>query len=116
MSMDEALSEYFEGIRLLENNSLREALEHFLYSLELDEHFKTCHQIYKVYDKLGDQESAYTYIIRAYKLNPNNDLVAFELAKKKVEKDLIDEAKFILSGILKRNPTYGPAKKMLNSI
>lgn len=114
MSIDKALSEYFEGIRLLKNNSLDIALNHFLYSLQLDEHFKTCYQIYKIYDELGAKECAYKYLIRAYKLNPNNDLVAFELAKKKVEKDLIDEAKSILSRILTRNPTYGPAKKMIN--
>lgn len=82
MSINRALLEYFEGVRFFENNSLDAALNHFQKSLQLEKHFKTCHQIYKIYDKLGNEEYAYKYICIAYELNKNNDAVAIDLAKK----------------------------------
>lgn len=107
---------YQVGIEKYEKGEIDSALKNFQKSLELQEHFKTYEKLYHVLKKLGRNEEAKEAITKAYNLNDRNDKVAVEYVKFLLEDKNFEIAKKILNALLKRNPSYGPAKKLKKDI
>jgi tetratricopeptide (TPR) repeat protein len=108
---------YYEvGIEKYEKGDIESALKNFQKSLELQEHFKTYERLYHALKDLGRIEEAREAITKAYNLNDRNDKVAFEYVKFLLEDKNSAIAKKVLNALLKRNPTYGPAKKLKKNI
>lgn len=105
---------YLEGCALLEEGEYQAAAVKFNESLK-EPHFKTYERLYRCYIALGEHEIAFSTIKNAYRLNPRNDLTALEYARMLTESD-IGKAGTVLAGILARNPSYKPAKVMLNEL
>lgn len=117
---DEEISEdchyYYLGTNLLERGKVIEALEAFIKSLELREHYITRYRISVCYDKLGLPDLAFQYIEQAYKGKTDNDKVAYEFAIKLASRNKILEAKEVLVGLLARNASYKKAQILLQTL
>ena len=112
-----AIENYFAGREKLDNAYYAEAIEFFKASVELDQHFKPYECLYRCYAALNEPEKAFESISAAYRLNSKNDKVALGYAKAlAIYKKDIAAARGVLSEILKRNPTYKPAERMLKDL
>lgn len=112
-----AIENYWAGKERLDNAYYAEAIEFFKASVELEQHFKPYECLSRCYAALNEPEKAFESISTAYRLNGKNDKVALGYSKALAEhKKDIDAARSILSEILKRNPTYKPAQRLLNEL
>ena len=66
-----------------------------------------------MFDEFREFNEARPYIEIAYKLNKRHDKVSKQYVTELVKEDNISEAVLILEGLLVRNTTYNPAKKLL---
>ena len=107
---------YGLGMECFEKNELQKALGFFQKSIEIEPHFKTYERMFVCFNKLGSRIEAKECIKRAFQLNDKNDKVTVEYVSILIEENSIDEAVLVLNDLLKRNPTYGPAKKLLDKI
>ncbi len=104
---------YSIGLKCFKDEDFDGAIENFNQSLKLDEHFKTYHRIAEIFEKQGLFKESYTALEKAYGLNPRNDKLATSFAGTLQKNGNTKRAKEILNETLKRNPSYGPAKRML---
>jgi pentatricopeptide repeat protein len=104
---------YLEGTDAYYNGEYEKALELLLKSAQLYEHFKTYERLYGVLHMLYRDDEAFVYIEKSHRLNPRNNKTTVLYAEALVRQKRIDEAKTVLSQMLSRNATYGPAKKLL---
>ena len=112
-----AIENYFAGKERLNDAFYAEAIEFFKASLELNRHFKPYECLFRCYSALNEPEKAFECISAAHELNRKNDKVALRYAKALADyKKDIAAARGILSEILKRNPTYKPAERLLNDL
>lgn len=112
-----AIENYWAGRERLDNAYYAEAIEFFNASLELQRHFKPFECLYRCYAALEEPEKAFECISEAYRLNSKNDKVALGYAKMLADhKKDVAAARGILADILKRNPTYKPAERLLNDL
>ncbi len=88
------------------------ALEYFEKSIEIMPHFKTFERMYYCYKQLGKHDIARRYIEKAYLMNESNDKVAVEFAIELQEEGKIEFCLEVVNKVLKRNPSYGPAKRI----
>lgn len=109
---------YYYGVGLDYSNegNMEKALENFMISLQMKSHYKTYERIYQVLSTVGRYEESRSYLYKAYELNSLNEKVCIEFANLVFEEGKIQEAKEIANEVLKRIPTYGPAKRMLMKI
>lgn len=114
--MKDALELYYSGISHQENGNLDDALECFHQSLAIDKHFKTYHRIYQILKAQGKLNESLPIIESAYKLNVRNDKVASDYAEILIQLHRYEEAIAILSNVLKRNPSFKYAEKLIKSI
>ena len=113
--MEESYLYYCKGVCEYEKGNYQEAISFFLKSCSLMPHYKTFERLAFCYLKLNSIHDYERYIKSAYNLNTNNDKVATEYAE--IISDVnTDSARLILSQVLKRNPTYEPAKALLDKI
>ncbi len=111
--MKDSLYYYGLGVEAIEKNNYSEAIDNFLKSLAIRAHFKTYERLYYCYLNLGMISKSKECIEKAYKLNDKNDKVSVEYSQILFKEGLFDEALEILQCVLLRNPSYGPAKKLL---
>lgn len=112
-----AIENYLAGKERLDNAYYAEAIDFFEASVELERHFKAYECLSRCYAALNEPEKAFECISAAYRLNEKNDKVALGYAKALADhKKDIAAAQNILSEILKRNPTYKPAERLLNDL
>lgn len=111
-------SKYFYGLGVeqFDTGNFQEALVYFQKSIEIAPHFKTYERMYDCYKNLGNQRQARECIEKAFHLNSKNDKVAIEYILLLIEEDNLALASSFLEALLQRNPTYGPAKKLLDRI
>lgn len=107
---------YGMGVEALEAKKYEEAIIFFKKSTLLQEHFKTYHLLYKALVAVKEFVDAKAAITHAYKLSPENDRVAFDYAEVCYEEGKHEAARNILEGILKRNSSFGPAKRLLSKL
>ena len=107
---------YGMGIESLEQEEFEKALDYFKQSLLLEEHFRTNARIYECLMSLGKFTEARPYIEIAYKMNKGHDKVSMQYVGEIVKEGKISEAVSILEGILVRNASYNPARKLLEKI
>lgn len=112
----DSLHYYLIGIECLNKGHLDDAIINFNESLMLEEHFKTYQKKAEILEKKGLYEESYNALEKAYNLNPSNDNVATAFSKMLQKNGNSDKAIEILNAILKRNPTYSPAKKILEQL
>ena len=105
---------YLDGCDALREQNYNAALSLFLKSVAEQAHFKTYEKIYETLQRLGRDEEGLIYIEKAYELQPTNDKTATLYARTLVNSGKFEIAKEILETTLQRNPTYGPAKKLLD--
>jgi tetratricopeptide (TPR) repeat protein len=113
---DNALDCYLIGVEEFKKGNLDLALYCFAKSICLEPHFKTYQKKSEVLEKLGKEKEAFVALEEAYMLNPMNDSVAFNYASKLFKMNRFDECIAILKTIIERNSSYGPARKLLQSI
>lgn len=104
---------YGMGLDYYKEGNMEKALENFLHSLHMEIHFKTYERIYQVLTSLGNYKEAREYLLKAYELNNKNEKICVEFAKVIFEEGKVLQAEEILKEVIKRIPTYGPAKKLL---
>lgn len=107
---------YGMGLESFQHKEFEKALEYFKQSLELDEHSRTYARIYECLINLGKFKEAIPYIETAYNMNKKQDKVAMQYVAELIKEEKMSEATSILEGILERNSTYNPAKKLLDKI
>jgi tetratricopeptide (TPR) repeat protein len=111
-------SKYYYGLGLecFESGDVEKALEHFRKSLEIKPHFKTYERMYQCYKKMNKTYEAKECIEKAFYMNDKNDKVAIEYIRLLIQEGNIILSKKLLNGVLERNPSYDPAKKLLQTI
>lgn len=107
---------YCTGLTDFEKGEFECALENFLKSSELDPHFKTYERISHVLRKLNRFEEADYFMEEAYLLNPKNDKTATGYSELLLRRGETGPAKDILNEIICRNPSYGPARRLIAEI
>ncbi len=103
---------YSLGSSKREDGETEGAIACFKKSLEKEEHFKTHHRLSLLYEENSLHGKAEYHLEKAYSLNTNNDKVAVEYAAMLIAKNKINDAQKILSVILTRNKSYGPAVRL----
>ena len=110
--MDDAHSKFYDARRAMENGDDLLA-EHFLIeSLEFDAHFKTYELLGDIAERRADVDNTFRYYASAYGLNPCSDCASVKYARSLFVSGRPDAAQVIVSSILKRNPSYGPARRL----
>ncbi|MEW6173812.1 MAG: tetratricopeptide repeat protein [Bacillota bacterium] len=111
-------SNYYYGIGLehLEKGEVEEALVQFQFSLSLMPHFKTYERLYECYKRIGRNQEAFDCLEKAFEMNNRNDKVAVEYIRLLMERGQCSQAVSMLKKVLERNPTYGPAVRLSDSI
>lgn len=108
---------YVEGRELFKGGDLSAAAEKFSESAKVSPHFKSYEMMYRCYSALGEREKAFRCIANSHDLNKRHDkvslLYAMELAEYKGD---INAALALLDEIVKRNPTYKPAERLLDKL
>lgn len=113
---EKSLYLYNMGLESFQQKEFEKALEYFKQSLILDEHSRTYARIYECLISLGKYKEARPYIEKAYNMNKKHDKVAMQYVEELIKEKKISEAVSILEGILERNKTYKPARKLLEKI
>jgi tetratricopeptide (TPR) repeat protein len=113
---DDGVNEYNLGMGCLDKQDDHKALEHFRRSLAAQPHFKTCLRIAQILTKAGKVDEAAAYIEQAYILNPANSQTATAYAELLARRELRDDAISVLQKTLSSNNSYGPARRLLNSM
>lgn len=113
---DKARNLYYLGLERFENKDFENSLQCFIESNKLDEHPRTYARMYECLKKLGRNNEAKIYIEKAYKMNPIQDKVTVQYAEELLFDGKIALAKEILGKLLNRNTSYGPAKRLLETI
>lgn len=113
---DKSYNLYGMGLESFQHKEFEKSLEYFKQSLKFDEHSRTYARIYECLINLGNFKEAIPYIETAYNMNKKQDKVAMLYVAELVKEEKISEAIAILEGILERNSTYNPAKKLLDKI
>jgi len=114
--MNDSLYYYGMGVDLFEKGSFEEAITLFEKSYAQSPHFKTCERLALCYKRLNKTEEYKKYIRLAYEINPKSDKTAVEYAAVLQNSGQPDKAREILSCVLERNPTYGPATGLLKEM
>ena len=103
----------------------REAYEKGMYpkAIAILENSTNCNPHYKAYElmaiclkEVGRSYQAEEAIRKAYELNPKSSKTTVLFAEYLIEKGEIVTAKLLISSLLVRHSTYGPAKKLLESL
>ncbi|MDM8523215.1 tetratricopeptide repeat protein [Desulfococcaceae bacterium HSG8] len=116
MEQKDSYHYYRIGLEYFESGELESALESFLRSSESEPHFKTCVRTAHVLRELKRFEEADRFLEQAYRLNPKNDKTGIEYAELMLKRGQTFPAKKILNDIIRRNPTYGPARRLLTEL
>jgi tetratricopeptide (TPR) repeat protein len=103
---------YEMGVDALAQDRLDDALHHFQSSNSIWPHYKTLERLAHVFSRLGQVDAATQALEDAFKLNPKSDSVASQLADVFLRNNNLPEADRLVSEILGRNSTYGPAKTL----
>ncbi len=111
---EEAQRYYNLGMDKFEQGKFSEALGYFKKSSILENHFKTFDRIAVTLVKMGKHTEALDYSEKAFLLNENNDKVAINLSEILIKLENYERAFNIASIVLKRNPSYGPAKNIVS--
>ena len=114
--MDESTSLYYEGRELLKLKRYAEARDVLMRSRNLQAHSKTSLLIGQCYAALGDKDGAYDMYSESYRLGPQTDQAALAFAEALLERGEVSEAEQIAKQILKRQPTYGGAIRLLSKL
>jgi len=85
-------------------------------SLNHEPHFKTFELLGVSLKAVGRNDDALTALERALELNPRSSKTACILAAYLLEAQEVARSKAILLDVLKRTPTYGPARELLDGI
>lgn len=113
----DAYGYYLAGNECLKKSEYASAVDFFTKSNTLAPHFKTFEKLFFCYYSLDQTDKAFDCISRAYDLNNKNDKIALEYTKILIEyKCDYTRAEIILLDILKRNPLYKPAEKLLGAL
>ncbi len=115
--MNDGYELYVEGRELFNGGDLSAAAEKFSESAKASPHFKSYEMMYRCYSTLGEREKAFMCLEKAHALNKRHDkvslLYAMELAEYKGD---VNAALALLDEIVKRNPTYKPAERLLDKL
>lgn len=112
----EAIDYYCLGTESLEKSDYISAINFLEISNNISEHYKTYEKLFLCFKKLDECSKAYECLRKSYLLNPKSDKISVMYAKELSERMDFETAKEILSETLKRNPTYKPAEKLLDTI
>lgn len=115
--MNGGYEHYLEGCVLLDSGDYSEAVVKFSESFEEMPHFKTYERLGECYTALGDLENSFDCVSAAYSLNPRSDKTALRYAELLIRyKNDFSRAREVLAEILARNPSYKPARILLDEI
>jgi len=107
---------YNLGMKCLEQEDYERSLAYFEQSLSICSHYKTCSRIAQVLKVLGREEEAESYIVRAYEENQKSDKAALVYAELLLKNGQTELTRTILEKLLSRNPTYGPAQRLMKQM
>lgn len=107
---------YLKGSGAFRRGDLYMALSFFLMSKDVEPHYKTFERIYEVLKELDREQEGFIYLEEAYKLQPTSDKTAILYSNMLVTQGKHSIARKILITVLERNSTYGPAKRLLESL
>ena len=107
---------YIQGSDLSMRGNYQEAYPLLLKSAEINPHSKTYEWLYTTAKALNKPDKAFAYIETAYILNPKNNKTASMYVEELIAKDEISKARDILTDILNRSSTYGPARRLLDKL
>ncbi|MDR2904521.1 MAG: hypothetical protein LBU73_00995 [Helicobacteraceae bacterium] len=110
------LDYYLAGVVEFEKGNLDLALSNLSKSIELESHFKTYQKMSEALERMKNDAKSFEALETAYNLNPVNDNLAYNYARKLLQKKELDKCRIILHNIISRNSTYLPAKKLLEAV
>ena len=107
---------YNQGVFAMEQGDFEKAYGKMVRSAIINPHFKTYERLYAISLKIQKKDEAFSYIEKAFELNPNSSKTATLYAQELVGRGELIRAKTILVEVLIQNSTYGPAHKLLDSL
>jgi predicted Zn-dependent protease len=112
--MEDSYSKYCDAREALDRGDVESAERLLLASLAEDAHFKTHELLGDICSSRGDNEDAFNHIASAHSMNPRSDSAATRYARALSGLGRSDEARSIVNSVLERNPSYGPARQLLD--
>lgn len=115
--MSDGYELYVEGCELFKGGDLAAAAEKYSESAKASPHYKSYEMMYRCYSALGEREKAFMCLEKAHDLNKRHDKVSLLYAAELAEyKGDVNAALALLDEIVKRNPTYKPAERLLDKL
>ena len=111
--MTDAYTKYCDGRDAIDRGDMESAERLLLESLGISAHFKTHELLGDIAAMRRNGEDAFKHYASAYSLNPNSDSAATRYARALLGSGRINDARSIIDSVLERNPSYGPAKDLL---
>lgn len=112
--MANAYSKYCDGRDALDRGDLDSAEQLLLESLAVDAHFKTHEVLGDIFASRGNANEAIKHFASAYNLNARSDSAATRYARALFAVGRTDDARSIIDTVLERNPSFGPARELLD--
>ncbi len=107
---------YLAAREAIERGDLNKAVDLLCQSISNEPHFKSHELLGECYGKLGRTNLALREFEKAVQLNPRSEKSQTLLANCLADAGRTEEAKAVLGDLLSRNPTYGPAKRLLSRL
>jgi len=107
---------YFEARVAYENGMYTQAIAILEKSTSCNPHYKAYELLAVCLKEVGSRSQAEDAIRRAHELNPKSSKTTVLFAEYLIEKGEVVTAKRLISSLLERHSTYGPAKKLLESL
>lgn len=101
---------------VIATGDLNKAVDLLCQSISIEPHFKSHELLGECYGKLGQTNLALREFEKAVQLNPRSEKSQTLLANCLADAGRTDQAKAVLTDLLSRNPTYGPAKRLLSRL
>jgi tetratricopeptide (TPR) repeat protein len=112
----DAYSKYCDARDALDRGDVKGAEGLLVESLKIRAHFKTHEVLGDICQWRGDHDEAFKHFASAYSLNPRSDSAATRYARALLGAGRIDDACTIIAQVLDRNPSYGPAQQLRDTM
>lgn len=109
----QTVDHYLEARAQFDSGDYKQARIGFEKSWSMEQHAHTAHWLAQTLERLGLEDQARRWHSRAYEMSPDHGMIAVGHAASLQGAARSAEAVAILQAVLDKNPTYGPARKLL---
>lgn len=109
-------AKYCDAREAFDRGDVESAERLLVESVELGAHFKTHELLGDIFASRNEDHDALNQYASACRLNPHSDSAATKHARVLTASGRHDDARAIIKSVLARNPSYGPARQLVDEL